>query len=419
MACEAISDEVRAIQIEADVPALARRWNTDFQFTEQQERFRGEVRDFLRKELTPEFLRDIGARPPAYLAYSPEFTRKLVQKGWLGIGWPTEYGGQGRPYMEQLVYNEELGYHGAPIGCHFLAETIAGPTLMMVGSPEQKKEYLPRILAGEITFCLGYTEPGAGSDLASLQTSAVANGDDYVISGQKMFITLAQHAHYCLLAARTDPDAPKHRGISLFIVDMKTPGITARPTLTIGDMLVNDIFLDDVRVPKTAIVGEENKGWNHLGIALDYERAYSAAAAAYLQRTLEELLEYARETRHNGQPLSKDPRVRHKLAQLATELEVGRMFGYRVAWLLEKGNVPFHEASIGKVFTSELERRLTSIGMEIAGLYGQLKEKSKWAPLQGSMERACQLAFMVTIGGGTSEIQRSIIAIMGLGLPRQ
>jgi len=358
-------------------------------------------------------------RQPAYLAYSPEFTRKLAQKGWLGLGWPKEYGGQGRPYREQLVYNEELGYHGAPIGCHFLAETIAGPTLMRVGSPEQKKEYLPQILAGETTFCLGYTEPGAGSDLASLQARAVAKGNDYVISGQKMFITLAHHAHYCLLAARTDPDAPKHRGISLFIMDMKTTGITVRPTLTIGDMLVNDIFLDDVRVPKTAIVGEKNQGWNYLGTALDYERAYSAAAAAYLQRTFEALLEYAKETRRNGQPLSKDPRVRHKLAQLAIELQVGRMFGYRVAWLLEKGGVPFHEASIGKVFTSELERRLTSIGMEITGLYGQLREGSQWAPLQGSMERACQLAFMVTIGGGTSEIQRSIIAIMGLGLPRR
>lgn len=395
-----------------------RRWNTDFRFNEQQEEFRQEVRGFLQKELTPDFLREFGGSPPAYLAYSPEFTRKLAQKGWLGIGWPKEWGGQGRPYMEQLVYNEELGYHGAPIGCHFLAETIVGPTLMSVGSPEQKKEYLPRILAGEITFCLGYTEPGAGSDLASLQTHAVVKEDGYVVTGQKMFITLAQHARYCLLAARTDPNAPKHRGISLFIIDMKSKGITVQPTPAIADMIVNDLFFDEVRLPKTALVGEENHGWSYLGIALDYERAYSAAAAAYLRRTFEALLEYAKETCRNGQPLSKDPRVRHKLAQLAVELEVGRMLGYRVAWLLEKGGVPFHEASIGKVFTSELERRLTTIGMEITGLYGQLRDGSKWAPLQGSMERACQLAFMVTIGGGTSEIQRSIIALMGLGLPR-
>jgi len=296
---------------------------------------------------------------------------------------------------------------------------MAGPTLMRVGTSEQKKEYLPRILAGEITFCLGYTEPGAGSDLASLQTRALAKGDDYVINGQKMFITLAQHAHYCLLAARTDTDAPKHRGISLFIIDMKTPGITVRPTSTIGDMAVNDLFLDDVRVPRRALVGEENQGWYHLGVALDYERAFSAAAAAYLRCTFEELLEFAKETRCNGQLLSENPRVRHKLAQLALEIEVGRMLGYRVAWLLEKGGVPFYEASIAKVFTSELEGHLTRVGMEIMGLYGQLKEGSKWAPLQGNMERAYQLAFMVAIGGGTSEIQRSIIAVIGLGLPRR
>lgn len=395
------------------------RRNTDFRFSEQQEEFRQEVSGFLQKELTPDFLREFGGRPPAYLAYSPEFTRKLVQKGWLGIGWPEEYGGQCRPYMEQLVYNEALAYHRAPIGSHFFAETMAGPTLIRVGTPEQKKRYLPRILAGEITFCLGYTEPGAGSDLASLQTRAVAKGDEYIIKGQKMFITLAQHAHYCLLAARTNPDAPKHRGISLFIVDMKTRGITVRPTSTIGDMVVNDIFFDDMRIPKTALVGELNQGWHYLGIALDYERAFSAAAPAYLRRTFEELIRYTKETGRNDRPLCREPKVRYKLAQLAIELEVGRMLGYQVAWLLDRGSVPFHEASISKVFISELERRLTSIGMEIMGLYGQLREGCKWAALGGQMERAYQIAFMGTIGGGTSEIQRSIIAIVGLGLPRQ
>jgi alkylation response protein AidB-like acyl-CoA dehydrogenase len=341
-----------------------------------------------------------------------------VEKGWLGIGWPEEYGGQGRPYMEQLIYNEELAYHRAPIGSHFFAETMAGPALIRVGTPEQKKEYLPRILTGEITFCLGYTEPEAGSDLASLQTRAVAEGDEYIIKGQKMFITLAQHAHYCLLAARTNPDALKHRGISLFIVDMKTRGIAVHPTSTIGDMVVNDIFFDDMRIPKTALVGEVNQGWSYLGIALDYERAFSAAAHAYLQRTFEELIRYAKETGRYGRPLGKEPKVRHKLAQLAIELEVGRMLGYQVAWLLDRGGVPFHEASMSKVFMSEQEQRMTSIGMEILGLYGQLKEGCKWSPLGGQMELAYQIAFMGTIGGGTSEIQRSIIAIVGLGLPR-
>ena len=320
--------------------------------------------------------------------------------------------------MEQFVYNEELAYHRAPIGRHFFAETMAGPTLIKVGTPGQKKEYLPRILAGELTFCLGYTEPGAGSDLAFLQTRATAKGDEYIIKGQKMFITLAQHADYCLLAARTNPDVPKHHGISIFIVNMKTRGITVHPTQTIGDMVVNDIFFDDIYIPKTALVGEVNQGWHYLGIALDYERAFSAAAPAYLRRTFEELISYVKETDRNNRPLCKEPKIRYKLAQLAIELEVGRMLGYQVAWLLDRGSVPFYEASISKVFISELERRLTGVGMEIMGLYGQLSEGCNWAPLGGQMERAYQIAFMGTIGGGTSEIQRSIIAIIGLGLPR-
>ena len=390
----------------------------DFRFSAQQEAFRDKVRDFLRKELTPEFLQSIAFRPPAYLAYSPEFTNKLAQKGWIGIGWPQEYGGLGCSYLEQLVFNEEIAYHGAPIGCHFFAETMVGPTLMRIGTPEQKKEFLPRILAGEITFCLGYTEPGAGSDLASLQTQAIEDGDSYIINGQKTFITLAQHAHYCLLAARTDTDAPKHRGISFFIANMKTPGITVQPMSTIGDMVVNNIFLDNVRLLKTALVGEKNKGWYHLGIALDFERAFSAAATGYLKHSYQQLLDYVKHTLSKSQALNNKTYVERKLAQLAIEIEIGRMLSYRVAWLLEQGIIPFYEASIAKIFTSELERRLTIAGMEIMGLYGQLKEDSKWALLYGYMERAYQLAFMVTIGGGTSEIQRIIIATMGLGLPR-
>ena len=255
--------------------------------------------------------------------------------------------------------------------------------------------------------------------MASMQTRAEEVGDDYVINGQKTLISIAHHADFCWLGARTDPTAPKkHRGISLFIVDMKTPGITVRPVWTMANMRVNDIFFDQVRVPKSALVGEKNRGFYHIATALDHERVFMGALVAAHRRILDELIEYARQTCHNGYPLSKEPLVRHKLAELAIEIRVGEALAYRLVWILSKGAVPFHEASISKVFTSELEQRLTNSGMQIMGLYGQLKEVSKWAHLKGRMEYMYRFAILGTIGGGTNEIQRSIIAFMGLGLPR-
>lgn len=385
----------------------------DFRFTEEEEAFRREVRHFLEQELRPEDQTWGPAR-----SVRPDFTRKLAQKGWLGIGWPKEYGGLGRPYMEQLIYGEEMTYHRAPTGAHILAQNMVGPTLIQAGGDEHKREFLPRILRGEVVFCLGYTEPGAGSDLASLQTRAIAEGDYYVIAGQKTLISFAGQAHYCWLGARTDPDVPKHRGISLFIVDMKTPGVTIRPIETMADYEICEIFFDDVRVPKSALVGEPNRGWYYIATALDHERVFMGAIVAGHRRTFEELVQYAKERRQSGKPLSKNPIIRQKLAELAVELEVGRMLGYRVAWLLGKGVVPYHEASVTKVFTSELEQRLTNVGMQIMGLPGLLREGSKWAPLRGYMEWAYRFSILGTIGGGTNEIQRNIIALVGLGLPR-
>ena len=320
--------------------------------------------------------------------------------------------------MEQLVFNEELAYHRAPIGSHFFAETMAGPTLMRVGTSEQKKEYLPRILAGEITFCLGYTEPGAGSDLASLQTRALAKGDDYVINGQKMFITLAQHAHYCLLAARTDTDAPKHRGISLFIIDMKTPGITVRPTSTIGDMAVNDLFLDDVRVPKDALVGERNNGWYQLAMALDYERSMIGTAAGN-QRLIEELIEYVKEAGSSGASDGGDQLIKDEIAELVVENEVLRMMCYRIAWMYTKGQHPSYESSMSLLFSSDLLRRTAKTGMRVLGHYGELGQDSKLAVARARMERTYLSCLSIGVGGGTNEIQKNIVAMRGLGLPRQ
>lgn len=385
----------------------------DFGFTQEEEAFRQEIREFLRQELGLERKE----RTPLEL-FNPDFSRKLAEKGWLGVGWPKEYGGLGRPYTQQLIYGEEMLYYRAPAGAHILAQNMVGPTLIAVGSEEQKREFLPRILKGEIVFCLGYTEPNAGSDLANCQTTAVADGDDFIINGQKLFTSFAGQADYAWMTVRTDPNAPKkHRGLSMFIVDMKTPGITVGKLDTMWDYALYEVFFDNVRVPKTAVVGELNQGWYHLTTALDHERIFMGATVAQHRRLFEDLVQYAKETHHNGKPLSKDPIIRQRLAQLAIDLEIGRLFGYRVAWLLGQGVVPFAEASITKVFTSELERRLANTAMQILGLHGQLEREPR-APFNGYMEWEYRFSLMMAIGGGSNEIQRIIIAIAGLGLPR-
>lgn len=390
----------------------------DFGFNEEQERFRVEVREFLQKELTPEFWQGLGTKPPEDQEYSQEFSRKLASRGWLGIGWPQEYGGQGRPYTDQLVCAEEIAYHRAPILYHFWAVDLAGPVLIGVGSEDLKKAYVPGILAADINFCIGFTEPEAGSDLASLQARAVADGDDYVINGQKMFISLAHKADYCLLAARTNFEAPKHRGISLFVLDMKAPGVNVSPTPTMGDMLASTVYLDSVRVNKDALVGEIDRGWYHLAICLDHERIFVGALVARRRRMFDELVEYVRSTRRNGRLLNENPHIRNNLAQIGIELDVGRLLSYRTAWLLERGAIPFAEASMTKILTSELDQCLTNFGVNVLGLHGQLRQGSKWVPLQGRVEQAYRVSILESIGGGTNEIQRSIIALMGLGLPR-
>lgn len=385
----------------------------DFGFTKEEEAFRQEIREFLRQELGPEHK----ARTP-YEQFNRDFTRKLAAKGWLGVGWPKEYGGLGRPYTQQLVYSEEMMYHRAPAAAHILAQNMMGPTLIRVGSEEQKKEYLPRILSGELVFCLGYTEPNAGSDLAACQTTALPDGDEYVVNGQKLFTSFAGQADYAWMTVRTDPDAPKkHRGLSMFIIDMKTPGITVRPLDTMWDYSLYEVFFDNVRVPKTAVVGELNQGWNYLTTALDHERVFMGGVVAQHRRLFEDLVKYAKETYRDGKPLSKDPVIRQRLAQLAIDLEVGRLFAYRVAWLLGRGIVPFSEASITKIFTSELERRLANTAMQVLGLYGPL-DRGERAPYDGYIGWEYKFSLMQAVGGGSNEIERILIAIAGLGLPR-
>ncbi|MBI4571427.1 MAG: acyl-CoA dehydrogenase family protein, partial [Chloroflexi bacterium] len=293
-----------------------------------------------------------------------------------------------------------------------------GPTIMMYGTDEQQAQHLGGITSGEVIWCQGYSEPGAGSDLASLQTRAVQDGDDFVINGQKIWTSQAHYADWIFLLARTDPDAPKHKGISYFLVDMKSPGISVRPLVNMaGSKGFNEVFFENVRAPRSGLLGELNRGWYMATTTLDFERSSVATSAGY-RRTLEELTAFVREAESDGKPLMEQPLVRHQLADLWIELTLLRFLAYRVVTLQARGIVPNYESSIVKVFNSEYHQRLSRAGLGMLGLFGQLRPESPHARLRGRFERSYLTSAGSTIAAGTSEIQRNIIATRGLGLPR-
>ena len=390
-------------------------------FTQQEEGFRQEIRDFLSEEL-PENWDPLG-KPGQTAEEQQEFSRgmskRLADRGWLTLAWPEEYGGQGRSIMEQVIYNEEMSYWNVP-GTELGTGAISwvGPVLMLAGTDDQKREHLPPIAKAERYWCTLYSEPGSGSDLASLQTSAVRDGDDFVLNGQKIWTSSAHFADWGWLAARTNTDAPKHRGISIFMLDMKSPGVEVRPIYNMaGGHDFNEVYFNDVRVPSGNLVGTEDRGWYTLAVALDFERSgvgYSAGA----RRTLDALTRYVKDTERGGAPLRSDPNVRRKLAQRYVETEISRWLSYRVAWMQSQGQIPNAEASMSKMYGTELTQRVARTGMEILGLAGQLSGESSWAPLHGHIQNAYLMSTSSTIAAGTSEIQRNIIAQRGLGLPR-
>ncbi|GIW19525.1 acyl-CoA dehydrogenase family protein [Tepidiforma sp.] len=377
----------------------------EFRFSDEDEAFRQEVRAFIRAEL-----------PKAREGES--FTKKLAAKGWLTMSWPREYGGQGAPHLRQLVYNEEMAYHRAP-GQTMGADRV-GPTLILFGTEEQKARFLPAIARDEMTWCQGFSEPGSGSDLASLQTRAVRDGDSWVITGQKIWTSNAQRADFMILLARTDPDAPKHRGITYFLVDMTLPGITVRPLVQMtGQAGFNEVFFDDVRVPADMVVGEVNRGWYVSTATLDFERSGIGRVIGGL-RTFEEVVAYAKAAPARdggGGTLYDRPEVRLPLADIALGFQVGRLMSYRVAWMQSRGLVPNYEASMAKTFGTELHQRMARTAYAALGLRGQLMDGA-WAPLGGQVPMAVLQTVSLTIAAGTSEINRNIIATRGLGLPR-
>jgi alkylation response protein AidB-like acyl-CoA dehydrogenase len=391
----------------------------DFNDTAEEAAFRTEVRAFIEKEAPKPKPGQSGAEAlMGNWERNQAWFKLLGEKGWIAPAWPKEYGGAGMSTVQQFIFNEEMATQKAPRPLHMIIGLgMAGPTLIVHGTEDQKKKYLPGMLRGEDIWCQGYSEPGAGSDLAALQTRAVRDGDDYVVNGQKIWTTLAHMAKYMILLTRTDPDAPKHRGITYFILDMKTPGVEVRPLYNLGNSHeFNEVFFDNVRIPKDNVIGEENRGWYAAVTTLDFERS-SIGSAIGMKQHVEELVNYARE--YEDEPTSTlrtNPMLRYELSDRMIEVEVARMLSYRVASMQARGLIPNYEASLLKLYSTELNQRIARTGVHVLGLYGQLKGEE--APHGGRWLATYLRSQAYTIEGGTSEIQRNIIAQRGLGLPR-
>jgi alkylation response protein AidB-like acyl-CoA dehydrogenase len=383
----------------------------DFRFTPEEDQFRAEVREFFQREWTP-LAEEAEAEREGFI-HNQQFAERLAQRGWLTMAWPKEYGGQGAGYIQQTIFREESAYYRAPDGGQ--GPRMVGPMLIVHGNEEQKRRFLPPISRAEVFWCQGYSEPGAGSDLASLQLRAGRDGDDYILNGQKIWTSNAHKANWIHVLGRTDPEAPKHRGISYFLVDMKTPGVSTRPIVNMaGGAGFYETFFEDVRVPKENLIGEENRGWYVAATTLDFERS-AINYPAEGRRTLDELTGFLRQ-----QPaFLRKPGVREKLAELSIEIEVARHLAYRVAFMQAIGRVPNYEASIAKVFGTEMQQRLANAAVGVLGAYGALQRGTPWTPLRGYLEFKYQWQTSPTIFAGTSEVQRNIIANRGLGLPRE
>lgn len=388
-----------------------------FAFTPDEAAFQQDLRDFLEAEIPPDYKGADEYGRSEDVEFERYMRQRLIERGWLTMAWPREYGGQDASNVKMAIFAEEMMYHEAP-GKDSSGVGLLAPAVMRHGTPEQKARYLPPIARGEVTWAQGFSEPESGSDLASLRTRAVRDGDDYLITGQKIWSSGAHLADWMFVLARTDPHAPKHRGITYFLVDMKTPGITVRPIINmVGDHHFNEEYFDNVRVPAENIIGELNRGWYVAMTTLNFERegtTYTARA----RKPLDMLIALLKESRAKGVGPTPTPALRHRLADRVLETEVSRILAYRIAWMVDRGLEPQHEASISKLISSELLMRVANTGMQTLGMMGQIAGDSKYARLKGKFHRMYLWSVSEPIGGGTSEIQRSIIATRGLGLPR-
>jgi alkylation response protein AidB-like acyl-CoA dehydrogenase len=346
--------------------------------------------------------------------------RKLSAAGLVGLTWPTAYGGQGLTFMEEMILHQEMGLAKAPPILNVLGVGMAGPTIIAYGSEAQKTRYPAKILSCEEIWCQGYSEPNAGSDLAALQTRAVRDGDAWVVNGQKVWTSLAHIADFMMLLARTDPDAPRHKGITYFLLDMKLPGVTVKPLRQMtGDAEFNEVFFDNVRVPDSHVLGGVNNGWAVGLTTLMYERlALGFGLQVRLRIGLDGLIELSRRMEKTGRVITKDPLIRQKIAQLWIETECLRLTGARAVTRLLRGEVPGPEASTGKMVWVDTHQRLQELAMEIQGPYAQLLRGSDWAVEDGLWQHSFLRSRANSIEGGTTEIQKNIIAERLLGLPK-
>ena len=386
-------------------------------FTPEHRALRKEIRNYYRELFTPELRAAFDAE---YEEMGGPVFREIVgrmgEDGWLGIGWPKEYGGKGFSALEQFIFWDETYRARAPLP--IISVNTIGPTIMQFGTDAQKAELLPRIVKGQVFFGVGYTEPSAGTDLAALQTRAVREGDEYVINGQKLFTTHAQDAEYIWLAVRTDPDAPKHRGISIILVPTDSPGFSLTPIYTLGRERTNATFYENVRVPEANLIGEENSGWMLITSQLNHERI-TLAAPGVADRLLDEVWQWAADTPSpNGGRMLDEGWVQIQLAKVYAKLDALKVLNWRSAWTISNGTPDMAEASALKVFGTEFLVEAYDLLLEIIGAAGIVKEGEPGAVFDGLLENSYRTAGTYTFGGGVNEVQRDIIAAAGLGLPR-
>ena len=396
----------------------------DYKLTEKEEALRQEFEAFFEAEMKnapPEYghggLEGVYGSDEGF-AFNKSMARKMAEKGWISMAWPKKYGGLDATIMEQSIFNEVRGKYNAP-GIDAFAVGMFAPTLLAGATEEQKERLLPPIAAGEAFYCQGWSEPDAGSDLASLTTTAIRDGDEYVVNGQKTWTTGGHMAGYMFLLARTDPDSKRGKGLSVFYLSMDLPGIEVRPLLYMdGRHVYNEVFFKDVRIPAKDLIGTEGEGWGLTRQTMNFERSGSGSFAS-IKRSIENLIEYTKTTERDGKPLADDPVIRQKIAKLVIDAEVGTTLSHKVAWYQQKEDMVnvIPAASESKLFATELGQRLAGFATEIMGLYGQV-EASKWAPMHGSMTDLYQFCVGQNIYAGSNEIQRNLIAWVGLGLPR-
>ncbi|MGW4590969.1 acyl-CoA dehydrogenase family protein [Amycolatopsis thermoflava] len=386
-------------------------------YTPEQDRLRDELRDYFARLMTPERREALAGDGGEYgdgKAYK-EIVRELGRDGWLAIGWPEEWGGQARPMLDQLVFTDEAALAGVPVP--FLTVNTIGPTIMRFGTPEQKAFYLPRIAGGELHFSIGYSEPEAGTDLASLRTRAVRDGDSYIVNGQKMWTSLIEYADYVWLAARTDPDAKRHKGLSILVVPTDAPGFSWTKVRTVAGPGTSATYYDDVRVPVSARIADENAGWPLITNQLNHERVALTSAAPIIS-ALDEVRRWAQETKQpDGSRVIDAEWVRMHLARVHAHAEYLKLRNWRIAWAAGSDELGAAEASATKVFGTELAIEAYRLLMEVVGPGAVVRAGSPGAVLRGRLERAHRSALILTFGGGTNEIQRDLIAATALSLP--